>query len=106
MNVLTITIDTSTGVVTLPDIGVYKVDFGVLPTSGATATDYVSLFLEGAEVPGTTRDLINGTLSVGSAIIQTTTENSTLNIQIVSAGPIDFASANGTNGYLTIVQIA
>ncbi len=103
---LDITIDTTTGIITLPNAGVYRVDYGVYATSGVAATDYATLYVGGVEVPGSQRDLADETLSVGSSIIETTTENTTLNIQIVSAGPITFSAPNGVNGYLTVVQIA
>ena len=49
--------------------------------------------------------LKNNTMINASAIIETTTADSTLNIQIVSAGPITFLDDDGINGYLIITQI-
>lgn len=100
------TIDNSTGIVTLPNTGFYKIDYGVYAASSATASDYMALFLNGSEVIGTARGLENNTMINASAIIETTTENSTLNIQIVTDNAITFLDNDGINGYLVIVQIA
>ena len=98
-------IDTATGIVTLDNIGVYKIDYGVYPASSATASDYMALFLNGTEVPGTARGLENNTMINASAIIETTAATSTLNIQIVTDNAVTFLDDDGINGYLTIVQI-
>ena len=100
-----ITIDATTGIVTLPNTGIYKVDYGVYPASGVTASDFMALFLNGTEVSGTARGLENNTMINASAIIETTTENNTLNIQIVSDSAITFLDNDGINAYLVIVQI-
>lgn len=100
-----ITIDTTTGIATLPNIGFYKVDYGVYVASNATASDFMALFLNGAEVTGTARGLENNSMINASAIIQTTTANSTLNIQIVTDNAVTFLDDDGINGYLVIVQI-
>ena len=65
----------------------------------------MALFLNGTEVEGTARGLENNTMINASAIIQTTTENSTLNIQIISSSEITFLDDDGINGYLVITQI-
>ena len=100
------TIDNATGVVTLPDIGFYKIDYGVYVASSATADDSMALFLNGAEVVGTARGLENNTMINASAIIETTSANSTLNIQIQSTSAVNFLDNDGINGYLVIVRIA
>ena len=100
------TIDTATGIVTLPTVGFYKVDYGVYPASSATAGDFMALYLNGSEVLGTARGLENNTMINASAVIQTTSENSTLNIQVVSDSAVTFLDNDGINGYLVIVQIA
>ncbi|MGN0960955.1 MAG: hypothetical protein ACI4PF_02005 [Christensenellales bacterium] len=101
-----LTIDHTTGVVTLPNIGKYLVDYGVYVASSATAADSMSLFLNGVEVDGTARGLENNTMINASAIITTTTANSELNIEINSTSAVTFLDNDGINGYLTIVQIA
>ena len=99
------TLDTTTGVVTLNNAGTYLVEYGVYSTDAA-ATDTVSIFLNGTEVAGTQRTLENNTITSGSAIITVPTATSTLNIQINSAGAVTFDDPNGVEGYLTITQIA
>lgn len=99
------TVDTTTGVVTLANAGTYLVEYGVYSTD-ATATDTVSIFLNGTEVAGTQRTLTNNTITSGSAIITVPTATSTLNIQINSTGAVTFTDATGVEGYLTITQIA
>ena len=98
-------LNTLTGVVTLPNIGFYKVDYGVHAASSATASDYVALNLNGSEVTGTARGLENNSMINASAIIETTQVNSTLNIQIVSTSNVSFLDDDGINGYLVITQI-
>ena len=100
-----VTLDTTTGVVTLTNAGTYLVEYGVYATD-ATATDTVSIFLNGAEVAGTEQTMTNNTMTTGSAIITVPTATSTLNIQITSTGTVTFANASGIEGYLTITQIA
>lgn len=100
-----ITVDTTTGVATLANAGTYMVEYGVYSTD-ATATDTVSIFLNGTEVNGTQRTLENNTTTNGNAIINVPTATSTLNIQINSAGAVTFTNAAGINGYLVITQIA
>lgn len=96
----------ATGIVTLPNVGVYKVDYGVYVASSATAADYAALILNGVDVTGTERSLENNTMITSSAIIQTTAANSTLAININSTSTITFNDDQGVSGYLTIVQIA
>lgn len=108
-NILTVnnmTIDTTTGIVTLPETGFYKVDYGVYPASIATASDYMVLFINGTEVAGTARGLENNTMINASAIIEITAENSTINIQIVTDNAVTFLDDDGINGYLVITKIA
>ena len=50
-------INNATGVVTLPTAGFYKIDYGVYAASNATASDYMAIFINGAEVGGTARRL-------------------------------------------------
>ena len=100
------TIDTATGVVTLENPGFYKIDYGVYPASSATASDYMALFLNGAEVPGSARGLENNTMINSSIIIEVLSATSTLNIQIVTYNAITFLDNDGINGYLVITQIA
>lgn len=98
-------INHTTGVVTLPNIGFYKVDYGLYAASSATASDSLALYLNGAEVTGTARGLENNTMINASAIIETTSANSTLQIQVVSESAITFLDDDGINGYLVITQI-
>ena len=99
------TVDSTTGIVTLANAGTYLVEYGVYSTD-ATATDTVSIFLNGTEVAGTERTLTNNTTTSGSAIITVPTATSTLNIQINSTGAVTFDDPTGVEGYLTITQIA
>lgn len=105
---LGITVVPTTGTVTLPNAGTYRVEYGVYPSAGAApATDTVALTLNGTAVPGTTRALTNGEMIDGSALVTTTAPGSTLQMQITSAGAVTFTDpAGGTNGYISIVQIA
>ena len=75
--------------------------YSVNTTTGATATDTVSLYLNGAEVAGTSSALTDGTTSQRTIIVNVPTPTSTLNIQITSAADITFDGAT-----LTITQIA
>ena len=100
-----LTVDPTTGVVTLNNVGTYMVEYGVYSTD-ATATDTFSIFLNGTEVNGTQRTLNNNILTTGSAIIEVPTATSTLNIQINSTGAVTFNDPNGIEGYLNITQIA
>ena len=102
----TLTIDNATGVVTIPNAGMYRVDYGVYAASNVTAGDSVSLSLNGTNITGTERGLENNTFVSASAIVEKTTPNSTLAIQINSAGPITFFDNDGTNGYLVITRLA
>ena len=99
-------IDTATGIVTLPNIGFYKIDYGVYVASSATANDRMALFLNGTELPGTSRGLENNTMITSSVIIQTVLADSTLNIQIVTNNAVNFLDNDGINGFLVITQIA
>ena len=38
--------------------------------------------------------------------MQTTTDNRTLNIQVITDNPVDFLDNDGINGYLVIIKIA
>ena len=100
-----IALEPTTGVLTLTNAGTYSIDYGVYSTD-ATATDTVSIFLNGTEVAGTERTLENNAITNGNVIINVPTATSTLNIQINSTGAVTFDDPNGVNGYLTIVQIA
>lgn len=100
-----VTVDSTTGVVTLINAGTYLVEYGVYATD-ATATDTVSIFLNGTSVAGTEQTLTNNTMTTGSAIITVPAASSTLNIQINSTGTVTFISATGIEGYLTVTQIA
>lgn len=66
----------------------------------------MAIFINGAEVGGTARGLENNTMINASATVQTTTDNSTLNIQVITDNPIDFLDNDGINGYLVIIKIA
>ena len=68
-----ITVDTTTGIATLPNIGTYRIDYGVYPSATTATTDYMALFLNGTEVPGTARSLENNTMNNASAISLTNT---------------------------------
>lgn len=100
------TIDTATGIVTLENPGFYKVDYGVYPASSATASDYMALFLNGAEVNGSARGIENNTMINSSIIIEVVDTTNTLNIQIVTDNAVTFLDDDGINGYLVITQIA
>lgn len=100
-----ITVVGTSGLVTLPSTGVYKVDYGVVPISNAY-TDIVSIYLNGEEVAGTRLSLENNALTGTSAIIPAAA-GSTLNIQILSGNPVRFYNeADGIIGFLVIHQIA
>ena len=66
----------------------------------------MALYLNGSEVNGTARGLENNTMINASAIIQTTSVNSTLNIEVVTDSAVTFLDNDGINGYLVITQIA
>ena len=66
----------------------------------------MALYLNGSEVNGTARGLENNTMINASAIIETTSVNSTLNIQVVTDNAVTFLDNDGINGYLVITQIA
>jgi hypothetical protein len=100
------TLDTTTGLVTLSNAGTYLVEYGVYPASSATASDYVALFLNGTEIAGTARGLENNTMISASAIFEVPTATSTLNIQIATDNAVTFLDDDGINGYLVITQIA
>ena len=99
------TVDTTTGVVTLANAGTYKIDYGAYATN-ATATDYISIFLNGNEVAGSQRTLTNNQMTDGSIIVTVPTATSTVNLQVNSTDAVTFADATGVEGYLTITQIA
>lgn len=100
-----ITVDPSTGIVSLANSGIYEVEYGV----SAITNDYsdtVSLYLNGAEISGTRRSLENNTMTGTSAIFQAAA-GSTLNIGFVSERAIQFFDeSNSIIGYLVITQIA
>ena len=100
------TVDPTTGIVTLTNAGTYQIDYGVHVESGAVETDYVTLYLNGTEVTGTERGLENDQTLTMSTIIEVPNATSTVNIQIVSAGAINFVGTEQVNAYLRIVQIA
>lgn len=100
-----ITIDTTTGTVTLPNTGTYLVNYGAFSTN-ATAGDYLTLNLNNSPIAGTERGLTNNQMTSGSVIITTTGTNSTLNIQIEATQDVTFEDTEGVSGYLTIVQIS
>ena len=104
-SVRNMTLDTTTGVVTLENAGTYKVDYGAYSTDAA-ATDYVSIYVNGTEEIGTERTLTNNQMTTGSAIIDIPTAGSTLNVYIDSGGAVTFLSASGVEGYLVVTQIA
>lgn len=98
------TIDPATGIVTLTNAGTYKIDYGVLPETGAVETNRVALYLNGAEVNGTSLELVNEQI-VGASTIITVDAGSTINIQILADNTVTFV-AEDINAYLTIMQIA
>ena len=97
-------IDPTTGIVTLTNAGTYKIDYGVYPETGATENDRVAIFLNGSQVNGTALELQNDQMINGSTIL-TIPASSTISTQIVSTNDITF-SAEDVNGYLVITQIA
>ncbi len=100
------TVDTTTGVVTLTNAGTYLVSYGVYATTGSQDTDTVQLYLNGAVVDGTQRSLQDDTMVDATVILTVDSATSTLNIQITSSGAVTFDDPNGVEGYLTITQIA
>lgn len=100
------TLAPATGIVTLTESGIYKIDYGVYVASGATAADRVAIFLNGVEVAGTSRGLENNTMIDGNAIVQVPAAGNTINIQIISSNDVNFLDNDGINGYLIIVKIA
>ncbi len=106
LNVSGMTINNANGIVTLPNIGYYEIEYGLYVASSATANDRLAIFVNGVEVAGTSRGLENNTMISASAIIQTTVPNSTLNIQVITSVPATFFDNDGICGYLVIVQIA
>lgn len=99
-------LEPTTGVVTLQNAGTYLVSYGVYASTGSQDTDTVQLYLNGTQVPGTERSLQDDTMVDATAIVEVTNAASTINIQITSAGAVTFDDPNGVSGYLTIVQIA
>jgi len=99
-------LDTTTGVVTLENPGTYVVSYGVYALTGSTDTDTVEIYLNGTAVAGTQRSLQDDTMVDATAIITVDSATSTLNIQISAEGAVTFDDPNGVSGYLTIVQIA
>lgn len=100
-----ITLNAGTGIITLPNSGTYRVDWGTLGTTTET-TDTTALYLSGTEVAGTRRTVASGTMSGGSTII-TATAGDTLSIRLTAAESVTFSDTNGgITGYLTIEQIA
>ena len=99
-------LDTTTGIVTLENPGTYVVSYGVYALTGSTDTDTVEIYLNGAPVAGTQRSLQDDTMVDATAIITANSATSTLNIQISAEGAVTFDDPNGVSGYLTIVQIA
>ncbi len=106
LNISGMTINNATGVVTLPDVGIYELQYGLYVASSATANNRLAIFVNGVEVAGTSRGLENNTMISASAIVQTTLPNSTLNIQVITSSPATFFDNDGICGYLTIVKIA
>lgn len=95
----------SAGVITLPNTGIYQVQYGVYAISNEH-TDIVSLRLNGVEIGGTRRSLENNTMTGVAAIFQASA-GSALNIEIASNRPIRFFDeSNGIIGYLVITQLA
>ena len=100
-----ITLDSRTGIVTLQDAGVYKVEYGVFAINNEF-TDTVSLYLNGHEISGSRRSLENNAMTEAIMLFQTSSAGSTLNIQIISERPVRFYDeAGGITGYLTITQL-
>lgn len=100
-----VTLNASTGVVTLPGSGTYKVDWGTLGTTTET-TDTTALYLSGTEVAGTRRTVVSGTMTGGSTII-TAAAGDTLSIRLTAAEAVTFSDTNGgITGYLTVEKIS
>lgn len=99
-----ITLNTTTGEVTLPNTGIYKIDFAVIPDSNENG-DAVSIYVNDAELAGTKLNLVNNDTTGASAIFPATA-NSVIKIQITADNAVSF-DGDTTNliGYLTIVQI-
>ena len=103
--VLDMTIEATSGVVTLNNTGAFKIDYGAYPESGVVDGDAVAVFLNGVEVGGTRLELLNDNLSNGSIIIDAEAGDE-INVQIISAGAVTFLGTEGTNAYLVITQLA
>ena len=98
-------IDTTTGIITLTNAGIYKIDYGVYPETGSTDNDRVAIFLNGAQVDGTALELQDEQMVGGSTIITVPIATSTINIQIISDNNVTF-TAEDVNGYIVITQVA
>lgn len=100
-----ITLNTTTGEVTLPNTGIYKIDFAVIPDSNENG-NAVSIYVNDAELAGTKLNLVNNDTTGASAIFPATA-NSVIKIQITADRAVSF-DGDTTNliGYLTIVQIS
>ena len=98
--------DTTTGIITLQNAGVYKIDYAALPEVGVVEGSYVALYQNGVEVPGTRLELTNNSLTNGSTIIEVLTATETINVQIISPSAITFSGTDGVNGFITITQLA
>lgn len=88
------TLDTTTGVVTVDNAGTYLVSYSITPTSGVSTTDAVSLYLNGTEVAGTSFELNNNDTASLTTIITVPTDSSTINLQADTSATIDNVSLN------------
>lgn len=100
------TINNSTGFVTLPQTGTYLVEYGVYDASSASAAGRVALRLNGTNIGSTQRGLENNSFIGASAIVPVTTANSTINIQITDNNAVTFFDNDGINAFLVIIKIA
>ena len=100
------TIDPTTGIVTLTEAGLYKIDYGAYAETGVVENDNIAIYVNGTELAGTLLELQNDTMINGSILYQTTSATDTINIQIVSTNAITFSGTEGVNAYLVITKLA
>lgn len=99
-------LDISTGIITIEEPGVYKVDYGVYVATRSSDRDRIALFLNDVQLDGTECGLENNTVITTSGIIGINKPNSTLYMKVISSGPVTFLNNLGLKGFLAIIRIA
>lgn len=89
--------------VTVPDAGIYWINYGVGASADGTTED-IFLRLNGANVAGTGREISNSG-SVNGNIILSLNANSTLNLVTSSAANVTLGSAEEPATFLNITRI-